>query len=319
MTEQIKEQILDNIDHYDTIIIHRHIRPDPDAIGSQGGLAEMIKSSYPAKHVYVVGGDEPSLTFLNRMDDIPDTVYEGALVIVCDTANQARISDGRYRQGDFLIKIDHHPNEDLYADLIWVDTEASSVSEMIYELYEKGKARHLSLPTMGAYLLFAGIVGDTGRFSFDSTTAKTFRIAAALRAYDFSISDFYSDLYQMQKHMVQMQGYVLQTFQMSSSGMGYVKLDKDILQKYGAEANEASQLVHAISNVEGLKAWVFFIEESEQIRLRFRSKGPRVNDIAKKYEGGGHALAAGATIHRWDVADQVLEDLDAACRNYRNK
>src|SRR5690606_2025036 len=139
----MKAKILDAIKQYDTIIIHRHIRPDPDAIGSQGALAEIIKESFPQKQVYTVGEEDESLKFLYRMDDIPDEKYEGALVIVCDTANQPRISDDRYNKGDMLIKIDHHPNEDMYGDIIWVDTSASAVSEMIYEFYLFGKDKGL--------------------------------------------------------------------------------------------------------------------------------------------------------------------------------
>lgn len=311
----MKEQILDQIERYQTIIIHRHIRPDPDAIGSQGALAEMIQASDPNKQVYVVGDDEPTLTFMNRMDKVPDPLYEGALVIVCDTANEERINDDRYHQGDFLIKIDHHPNDDPYGDLIWVDTSASSVSEMIYELYEDGRERGFVLPEKAAYLLFAGIVGDTGRFLFDSTTPRTFDIAGKLRAYGFSINDFYTQLNKVNMNVARLNGYVLETFHVSESGAGYIKLEAEVLRKFATSASEASQLVHAISDVEGIKAWVFFIEEAEQIRVRFRSKGPQMNDIAKKYDGGGHPLAAGATIHSWDAADHVLEDLEAACRD----
>ena len=56
-----------------------------------------------------------------------------------DTANTERIDDDRYYNGNFLVKIDHHPNDDAYGDLVWVDTESSSCSEMIYEFYEEGK------------------------------------------------------------------------------------------------------------------------------------------------------------------------------------
>lgn len=131
----MKNKILSAIKMYDKIIIHRHIRPDPDAYGSQGGLAEIIKASFPQKEVYTVGQEDETLVYLRKMDKISDEVYEGALVIVCDTANTERISDQRYTKGDLLIKIDHHPNMDPYGDILWVDTEASSVSEMIYEFF----------------------------------------------------------------------------------------------------------------------------------------------------------------------------------------
>lgn len=101
-------EILKVIQQFETIIIHRHVRPDPDAYGSQGGLAEILKASFPQKNVYTVGREEESLNFLRRLDQIDDHVYKNALVIVCDTANQERICDGRYRLGKKLIKIDHH-------------------------------------------------------------------------------------------------------------------------------------------------------------------------------------------------------------------
>src|SRR5690606_1184278 len=152
------EAILKTITEFDTIIIHRHVRPDPDAYGSQCGLAEILIASFPTKHVFVVGEDEPSLLFLKEMDKIPDEIYADALVIVCDTANQGRISDTRYKQGKKLIKIDHHPNDDPYGDYVWVDTNASSCSEMIYELYLQGKNQGLSFSKEAARFLFAGIV-----------------------------------------------------------------------------------------------------------------------------------------------------------------
>src|SRR5690625_2963350 len=129
------QKIINLIKGYETIIIHRHVRPDADAIGSQCGLKEMIQFTFPNKNVFAVGEEDPSLYFLARMDEIEDNVYENALVIICDTANTERISDRRYTLGKEIVKIDHHPNHDTYGDVLWVDTEASSTSELIYELY----------------------------------------------------------------------------------------------------------------------------------------------------------------------------------------
>ena len=109
---RIENQILATIKAYETIIIHRHQRPDPDALGSQVGLAEIIRASFPDKFVYQVGGPIDGLDFLATMQPITDETYEGALVIVTDTANTPRISDDRYLLGDKLIKIDHHPNDE---------------------------------------------------------------------------------------------------------------------------------------------------------------------------------------------------------------
>jgi bifunctional oligoribonuclease and PAP phosphatase NrnA len=311
----MKEKILEMIKQYETIIIHRHVRPDPDAYGSQGGLAEIIKTSFPEKKVYAVGVEEPSLNYLRRLDSIEDSVFEGALVIICDTANEERICDSRYRLGDKLIKIDHHPNEDAYGDHLWIDTSASSVSEMIYEFYQFGKEKGLVLSNEGARLLFAGIVGDTGRFLYPSTTQNTFDVAGELIRFDFDRNTLFNEMYAMDPKLLKLHGYVLQNFVMNEDGSAHMILSKEILKEFDCLPAEASLLVSTLGDVRGMKAWVFFIEEEDQIRVRLRSKGPVINTIAKKYNGGGHPLAAGASIHSWDEKDQVLKDLSEVCND----
>jgi bifunctional oligoribonuclease and PAP phosphatase NrnA len=310
----MKAQILEAIENYETIIIHRHVRPDPDAYGSQGGLAEILKASFPGKNIYTVGKEESSLNYLRRLDAISDDVFRGALVIVCDTANAERICDERYRLGEQLIKIDHHPNEDPYGDLQWVDTSASSTSEMIYEFYLSFKDKGLRMSDEAARLLYAGIVGDTGRFLYPSTTNKTFAYAGELIHYQFSRTELYDRMYELAPNVVKLNGYILQNFELLESGAAKVVMKRELLEQYEVKPSEASLLVSELGNVAGIKAWVFFIEEQDQIRVRLRSKGPVINGIARKYNGGGHPLAAGASIYSWDDVDSVLSDLIEACK-----
>ncbi|MFE8696997.1 bifunctional oligoribonuclease/PAP phosphatase NrnA [Cytobacillus sp. FJAT-53684] len=311
----MKERILDVIKSYETIIIHRHVRPDPDAYGSQGGLAEILKASFPEKNIFTVGKEEETLHYLRRLDQIPDDAYEGALVIVCDTANAERICDNRYNLGDKLIKIDHHPNVDAYGDMMWVDTDASSVSEMIYEFYLSGKDDGLKMSDEAARLLFAGIVGDTGRFLFPSTSKKTFAYAGELIHYNFSRPELFDKMYELSPNVVKLNGYVLQNFEMKHNGAAAMVLRKELLEEFQVKASEASLLVGTLGNIAGIKAWVFFIEEEDQIRVRLRSKGPIINEIARNYQGGGHPLAAGASIYSWDDMDAVINELEETCKS----
>ncbi|MBY6271290.1 MAG: bifunctional oligoribonuclease/PAP phosphatase NrnA [Caldibacillus debilis] len=309
------EEIIAKLKEYDKIIIHRHVRPDPDAYGSQGGLAEIIRHSFPEKKVYAAGKDEPTLLYLNRMDRLSDGDFEGALIIVCDTANEERIDDERYKLGDFLIKIDHHPDLEPYGDLSWVDPGASSTSEMIYELFLRGKDRGLKLSPEGARLLYAGIVGDTGRFLYPNATEKTFAYASQLIRYPFSRTELYDRMYRMKPELAKLNGYVLQNFEMNACGISKVILTKEMLEKFRLRPEEASLLVSTLGNIEGLNAWVFFIEEEDQIRVRFRSKGPHVHEVARKFGGGGHPMAAGASIRSWEEVDRVMKELEeAVCR-----
>ncbi|WP_174729539.1 DHH family phosphoesterase [Mesobacillus harenae] len=312
----MKQKILEAIQKYEKIIIHRHVRPDPDAYGSQGGLAEILRASYPEKTIYTVGQEERTLNFLRRLDHIPDNAYEGALVIVCDTANKERICDSRYTLGELLVKIDHHPNEDPYGDLIWVDTTASSVSEMIYEFYLFGKEQGLKISDEAARLLYAGIVGDTGRFLYPSTTEKTFMYAGDLIHFNFSRTELYDKMYELPPNLVKLNGYVLQNFEVLPGGAAFMIMNQELLQTFSVVPSEASLLVSNLGDVAGIKAWAYFIEEDDQIRVRLRSKGPIINKIAQKYKGGGHPLAAGASIYSWDEVEQVMQDLVTACNHY---
>lgn len=314
----MKRQIIDTIEKFDKIIIHRHVRPDPDAYGSQFGMYELIKANYPEKEIYAVGEHDPSLTFLRKPDTIADEVFEQALIIVTDTANTDRIDDQRYAKGAYLIKIDHHPNDDAYGDIFWVETSASSCSEMVYELYEEGRTyKNWTLSIEGARVLFAGIVGDTGRFLFPSASLKTFETAGKLIQYDFDRNEVYDGMYEMDRKILHLQGYLYQNFEMDSYGTAHIKFTKELLQQFDVTPSETSLLVGSLGNVKGICAWVIFIEDGETIRVRLRSKGPIINELAKKYNGGGHPLASGASITEWAQAEEVIADLQAICREYR--
>ncbi|MEY9970312.1 phosphoesterase RecJ-like protein [Lysinibacillus sp. RC46] len=314
----MKRQIIDTIASYETIIIHRHVRPDPDAYGSQQGLKELILANYPEKKVFAVGEHDESLSFLANPDHITDDKYDDALVIVTDTANTERVDDQRYTKGKMIIKIDHHPNDDPYGDLLWVDTNASSCSEMIYELFEEGKqVANWILPDASARLLFAGIVGDTGRFQFPSTTVKTFKIAGELITYNFDRNQIFDGMYEMEQKLLNLQGYIYQNFKMDEYGAAHIKLTKELLAEFNVVPSEASLLVGCLGSVKGICAWVVFIEEADQIRVRLRSKGPIINTLAKEFNGGGHPLASGATAYTWEEAEHVITRLQEICKAYQ--
>ncbi|UQW96492.1 bifunctional oligoribonuclease/PAP phosphatase NrnA [Rummeliibacillus sp. G93] len=311
----MKKEIIDTIAEYDTIIIHRHVRPDADAYGSQLGLKAILQATYPEKTIYAVGEHDHVFSYLGLPDEISDEAYNKALVICTDTANTERVDDQRYHTGDFLIKIDHHPNDDQYGDLLWVNTAASSASEMIYELYKEGsETAGWRMNQNGARLLFAGIVGDTGRFIYPSTTETTFKVVGDLISYGFDRTELFNSMYELDPNLLQLQGYIYQNFAMDETGAAYIKLSKQLLEEYGVSASDTSALVSTLGDIKGIKAWAMFVEEDSQIRVRLRSKGPIINELAKKYRGGGHPMASGATIYQWSEADEVIQQLKTLCQ-----
>ena len=290
----VVKEIMAAIKQYETIIIHRHQRPDPDAIGSQVGLAELLRASFPEKNIYQVGGPVEGLEFLAEMDVITDDVYRGALVIVTDTANTPRISDARFSLGDQLIKIDHHPNDEPYGDLVWVNTNASSCSEIIVDFWQQHLAE-LTMTDNAARLLYAGIVGDTGRFLYPSTSAHTLAVAAQLRTFNFNAADLNRELDQMPLKVAKLAGYIYQNLEIDANGAARVVLPQSILNSYDIVDSETAAIVSMPGKIEDVLSWAIFVEQPEgYYRVRLRSKGPIINTIAKKHHGGGHPLASGA-------------------------
>lgn len=230
------------------------MKPDPDALGSQVGLKALLKHHFPEKTIKAVGFDEPTLTWMAEMDLVEDSVYQEALVIVCDTANTARIDDKRYRQGDFLIKIDHHPNDDVYGDLSWVDTSSSSASEMI-TLF--AQTTQLALSDRAAELLFAGIVGDTGRFLYPSTTARTLRLAAYLREHNFDFAALTRKMDTMSYKIAKLQGYIYDHLEVDENGAARVTLSQKILKQFNVTDAETAAIVGAPGRIDSVSLWGF--------------------------------------------------------------
>ena len=166
----IQEQIYKKINDYDTIIIHRHQRPDPDAIGSQIGLSSILKKNFPNKQIYVVGKKIDGLSWIGDPDKVDENKFQNALIFVLDTANKPRIDDNRWQKGSYIIKIDHHPEDDVFGDLSLVNVKASSTSEILVDFCRKF---HLKFTYQAVKSFYAGIVGDTGRFLYSNTTSHT--------------------------------------------------------------------------------------------------------------------------------------------------
>ena len=307
---EICQQILEQIKKYDTIIIHRHMRADPDALGSQVGLKELLQYNFPEKKIKVVGYDLPTLTWLATMDQVENDEFEGSLAIVCDTANTARIDDKRYLKAETIIKIDHHPNDEEYGDLVWIDTSSSSASEMIAIFAEEN---NLELSDNAAYLLTAGIIGDTGRFLYPSTSARTLRIASHLRAFDFDYAGLTRKMDTISYKIAKLQGYVYDHLEVDENGAARVLLSQEILKQYNVTDAETAAIVGAPGRIDTVKAWAIFVEQADgHFRVRMRSKITPINEIAKEHDGGGHPLASGANSYSLEENEQIYKELKDA-------
>ena len=305
------KEILQEILRYDTIIIHRHSNPDGDALGSQIGLRLIIEENYPEKKVYTVGDHAKRYSFMARskMDEIGDEVYRGALAIILDTSAKALISDERYTLAAKTIRIDHHIFCEKIADIEVVDTSFESCCGMVAEFaWESG----LKLNPLAAKSIYTGMVTDSGRFRYDGTTARTFRLAAFLMEQKFDTNELFRDLYADDFAAKQMKAKFVLKIQFSPKNVAYIYTTAEEFKALNTDTFTVSRaMVNTMADIRGVDIWVNFTETEKGVLCELRSSKYNINPIAVKYGGGGHQKASGATVADRETAMAMLADLDA--------
>lgn len=304
------KKIYEKIKEFDTIIIHRHYRPDGDALGAQIGLKEALKETFPEKRIFAVGDQNERYRFIGEVDNISDDIYKDALVIVLDTAETELISDDRYNTGKVLIKIDHHLEVKGFGDLRLVDTSFESCAGLIANFI---KVNEMELNPWGARALFTGIVTDSGRFRYSSTNARTFELASFLLRYNFDVEEIYQNLYVEELSTVKLKAELISKFKLTEHNVGYLVNTKEDVIASGLDVFSISRgMVNVMAGIKGINIWVNFTEDPEtnKVLVEIRSSGININQVAVKYGGGGHLNASGATIDNFEIAQALLNDLD---------
>ena len=301
-------KILNLIKKYKTIIIHRHEKPDGDALGSQIGLKLAILETFPDKDVFAVGDTSEHIKFIGEMDSVKDEQYKDALVFVLDTGAEYLISDKRYNTGEVVVKIDHHIPQGTYGDIKLVNTKYESCAGLIAHFIKKTK---MKLNSAAATALFTGMVTDSGRFRFPSVNSKTFDSASFLMKYKVDTTYIYSNLYTDNLKNVLLKAKMTLKFEILDCGVAYVKNTyQDVLETGMNSYSLARSIVNNMSGIKEVKVWATFTElEDGRVIIELRSSKININEIAIKYGGGGHLLASGATVESWEIIDQVIEDM----------
>lgn len=307
------KKIYKTIKQYNNIIIARHIGADPDALGSQLALRESIKAKFPNKNVYAVGNTSVKFDFFPKLDKVQE--LNDCLLIVVDTPDKKRVDVTGIDNFDCKIKIDHHPWLETYCDIEYIDDTSSSASELILKLINNTP---LIMNDTIATLIYYGIVSDTNRFLF-SIYPETFELVSnLLKKYELDLQKIYTNLYNRPLNEVRLQGHIALNMKVTENGLAYIKLSNDDLNKYGVDVGSAGNMINSFNHIIDILVWVVVTEDvkNDLIKINIRSRGPVINYIAEKYNGGGHKYASGAKVMTMDLADSLLKELDNACLEF---
>lgn len=319
MLNSIYKQILKKIKEYDEIVIARHIGPDPDAIASEVALREIIKLNFPNKKVYAVGTTVSRFKHLGSLDKLDESKLTHALLIITDVPKFDRVDSAYKPRYNYTIKIDHHPCDEVVCDLELVDESASSACQLITELIYHTK---LKINESIAATLYSGIVADSDRFLLSYTTPRTLELCAKLlHDYNFDLMSLYNNLYERGFNERKFEAYIINNLTLTENGFGYIKITNDIIKKYEVDSSTASNMVNNLNFIKEVKVWAFssYDEKAEMFKINIRSRGIVINEIAEKFNGGGHKFASGARLKTEEEVDELFKALDKACEDKGKK
>lgn len=310
------KEIYKAIKKYDEIVIARHTGADIDALGSQFAMQEIIKETFPEKKVYAIGAYSSKFKFVGPLDREEDLKLENPLLIVLDTPKTSRIDALDLSKYSFKIKIDHHPLEEEFGDIELVNDKSSSACEVVIDLCNNTK---LKMNKIAAERLFMGIVSDTNRFMYPSTSYETMNKAAKLiEEFGVNPPELYEKMYLRDLVELRFEGYMLQNLKVTKNKVAYIKITDEIQKEFNVDAATPSNMIGSLSYINDFIVWVTFSEDKKQnlVRVSIRSRGPVINTVAMQYNGGGHKLASGVRLPDFTLSDALIDDLDKLCKEY---
>ena len=316
---ELYKKIFKIIKDYDEIVLARHIGPDPDAIASQIALRDSIRLTFPDKKVYAVGAGVSKFKYLGNLDKPDLTELSDALLIVLDVPNFFRVDGIEGLEYKAILKIDHHPQEDIIGDVDWTDEGMSSTCEMITNLILDTK---LVMDQKIAENLYTGMVFDSDRFLLQNTSVETFKtVYELLSTSKIDFVPLYDNLYERSIVEEKFRAFLTNNLEITDNHFGYIFVSAEDLQKYKVEATSVSNQVNDFYFIKELLCWMFVVydERNEIYKANIRSRGPIINEIASKYNGGGHKFASGCRSKDYKDMEKLAKDLDEACEEFISK
>lgn len=303
------------------VAIAGHVRPDGDCVGACIGLSLYLREYFPQLQVTVYLGDfQDSFRFLKGTDQVTDDCIgsrEYDVFFALDCGDTKRLGDAvRYFDtAKKTVCIDHHVSNGSFADVNYVEPEASSTCELVCQILEEDK-----ITKEMAEALYMGMAHDTGLFTYSCTSSRTMRTAGMLMDKGIDFTDIVDRTY-VQKTYLQNQilgRALLESITMLDGKIIFSAIRQKDMAFYGVEPKDLDGIVQQLRSTKGVEGAIFLYQTGPQeFKVSMRSNGKiDVSVIACYFGGGGHKKAAGCTMQGtvYDVINNVVKHMDKQLR-----
>lgn len=303
-------QVVELIENKQKFGITTHIKPDGDGVGSSLGLCWLLQSLGKSAEV-IVRGEVPvayrTLPGAGEIRDVEkvDREYDAIFVIECSDLDRPGIAG---LENEFTVNIDHHATSEHFGTINWIDSTASAVGEMIYNLCKAIGGR---VTREIAECVYMALVTDTGSFHFSNTTDRTLKVASELIKAGVKPADISESVYNNYPwSRIELMRQVVATIDRNQPGtVAWMRQTLDMRQNSGAVDGDNNGFVNIPLAAKEVVASIYMREVgTDSYLVSLRSKGDiNVARVAEKFGGGGHKNAAGFKIEGdWDEKEAEI-------------
>ncbi|MGX4599220.1 DHH family phosphoesterase [Faecalimicrobium sp. JNUCC 81] len=301
------DNIIDYINGSNDFVVTSHISPDGDNIGST--LAMYYSLIKLGKNVSYILDDTPplNLRFLTKDINIlksQEINIENYSLISLDCGDRKRIcvSEEIKANAKKIICIDHHASNDSYGDFNYIDVEASSTCELVYNVLVKfSEVNNIDLiDEKIATCLYTGLVTDTGNFSYSNAHPSSFDMAKNLLLKNAQKETIIQNVFQSNPYnYYKLLGEALNTLDIVNEKVACINITKEMLKRNVISFNDVDGITSYTRDIDGVEVGILLKEKKEnEVKVSLRAKSyVDVSSIAQSFGGGGHVRAAGCTIY----------------------
>ena len=301
------DNIIDYINGSNYFVVTSHVSPDGDNIGST--LSMYYALNKLGKNVFYVLDDNPPLNLRFLLKDInilrsEEFKLEDYSIIALDCGDKKRIclNDEIINNAKKLICIDHHASNDHYGDFNYIDIDASSTCELVYNFLKRfSEVNNLNIiDEKIATCLYTGLVTDTGNFAYANTHPSSFEMAKDLLLTGAKKEEIIQNVFQSNPYnYYKLLGEALNTLEIVDNKVSSIMITKEMLKRNVISFNDVDGITSYTRDIEGVEVGILLKEKKEnEVKVSLRSKNyVNVSEIAKAFNGGGHIRAAGCTIY----------------------